>query len=150
MRISTASETISLANDLENQTASTYRTLASGFGNECPCFESFAAENVKTVAQVGRAYFGMITDAIEGCFAFDLDPDDYPVEVSASNIDTLGDALKMAIRLEETIGAFYRDASEQGKATMADIARTFATVARKRDERVKRLRLLLGSEHLGV
>jgi hypothetical protein len=41
--------------------------------------QSFAAENGKHVTQIQRAYNSVITDAIEGAYAFDVDVDEYRV-----------------------------------------------------------------------
>jgi hypothetical protein len=47
---------------------------------------------------------------------------------------TLGDSVKRAIAIEDTIIKFYSDAAEQSKPLLADVPRAFALVARKRSE----------------
>ena len=52
--------------------------------------------------------------------------------------------LLRAIEIEERVREFYVDAAEQSKSLMADVPRTFALIARKRDERLSVLKSLLG------
>src|SRR4030042_2631152 len=80
MRLNTASQVISLARKLEEDGARFYEILAQRDGVNREMLLSFAKENKKNIAQVEMAYYGVITDAIEGCFAFDMDPDEYTTE----------------------------------------------------------------------
>jgi rubrerythrin len=85
----------------------------------------------------------VITDAIEGCFAFDLNPEDHQVKAAPSKDASYSDALKEALAMEEKILNFYRIAAEQSKHLMADVPRNFTMVAKKRNERVPKLKALL-------
>ncbi|MGA2468443.1 MAG: hypothetical protein ABSH06_29380 [Thermodesulfobacteriota bacterium] len=85
----------------------------------------------------------MITDAIEGCFAFDLNPDDYKVKATPSKSATYSNVLKEAVAMEEKIVKFYQIAAEQSKHLMADVPRNFTLVAKKRNERIPKLKALL-------
>ena len=100
---------------------------------------AFAAENKKYVVQIERAYYGVITDAIEGCFAFDLDSDDYAVETALAGDVGQADAAKRAVALEETMVKFYTDAAEQSKSLMADVPRAFMLIVKKRNGRLAKL-----------
>lgn len=140
MTINTASATVSLARELDNSAASFYRELASKFGPSCASFTAFAAENKKYNDQIERAYYGVITDAIEGCFSFELDPDLYQVDTDVSKIATLDEALLAALRVEEAATRFYKDAAAQGISTMADLGRALILVSRKREERLRKMR----------
>ena len=53
------------------------------------------------------------------------------------------EALKKASEIEEKIMKFYSDAAEQSKSLMADVPRTFAMIARKRDNRISTLKTLV-------
>ena len=45
--------------------------------------------------------------------------------------------------MEEKIAQFYADAAEQSKSLMADVPRTFKMVAKKRNDRIPKLRSLI-------
>ena len=80
MILHTCSETISFAKELENKSAKFYEELSQKYAKDKDVFLSFARENGKYVVQIERAYYGVITDAIEGCFAFAVNPDEYTFE----------------------------------------------------------------------
>ncbi len=92
--------------------------------------------------QTERTYFGVISDAIEGCFAFDVEPDKYTLEMALGKNASYSDALGKAIEIEDKIGQFYSDAAEQSKSLMADVPRIFTLIARKRGDRVAKLKSL--------
>jgi len=143
MTISTCSGAISLSRELENGSAKFYEELSKKFEKDKDLFLGFAKENAKYITQIERAYYGVITDAIEGCFAFDLNPEDYQMKTAPSKDATYSNALKEALAIEEKILEFYRVAAEQSKHLMADIPRNFTLVAKKRNERIPKLKALL-------
>ena len=143
MGISTCSGAISLSRELENESAKFYQELSKTFEKDKDLFLSFAKENAKYVIQIERAYYGVITDAIEGCFAFDLNPDDYKINAAPSKGATYPNVLKEALAMEEKILKFYHVAAEQSKHLMADVPRNFTLVAKKRNERIPKLKALL-------
>ena len=106
-------------------------------------FLSFAKENGKNVVQIERAYYGVITDAIEGCYAFDIESDEYTFETALAENASYPDALGKAIEMEEKIVKFYTDAAEQSKSLMADVPRNFVMVAKKKSNRGPKLRSLI-------
>jgi rubrerythrin len=146
MNLQTASSVISFAKSLEDESARFYQSLAQRYTQGKDIFLSFAIENKKNIVQIERAYYGVITDAIEGCFAFDVEPDAYAVKTTLAGAASYSDALGKAIELEEKIGRFYSDAAEQSKSLMADVPRAFTLIARKRSDRGAKLRSLLGKE----
>src|SRR5512137_1040458 len=103
MSISTCSGAISLSRELENASAKFYEELSKPFEKDKDLFLAFAKENAKYVTQIERAYYGVITDAIEGCFAFDLNPEDYQIKAAPSQDANYSDALKEAMAMEEKI-----------------------------------------------
>lgn len=143
MQINTCSGAISLSRELENESAKFYQELSKSFEKDKDLFLTFAKENSKYVTQIERAYYGVITDAIEGCFAFDLNPEDYQIKAVPSKDASYTDALKEALAIEEKILKFYRVAAEQSKHLMADVPRNFTLVAKKRNERIPKLKELL-------
>ena len=140
MRLNTASQVISLARKLEEDGARFYETLAQLDGANREMLLSFVKENKKSIAQVEMAYYGVITDAIEGCFTFDMDPDEYTTEARLAEGATYADALRLAIEMEERTLRFYSVAAEQSKSLLADVPRAFSISAKKRGERLQKLR----------
>jgi rubrerythrin len=146
VELHTASEVISFARKLENKSAEFYQDLFQRYDKDKGLFLSFAKENEKNVVQIERAYYGVISDAIEGCFAFDIESDGYMLGTSLLEERNYVDALDKAVKMEEIIVKFYSDAAEQSKSLMADIPRTFATIARKGNDRITKLKSLVGGD----
>ncbi|MDH5695279.1 MAG: hypothetical protein OEZ00_01530 [Dehalococcoidia bacterium] len=146
MRLHTASEVISFAKELENESASFYQNLSPRYAKDKDVFLSFAKENERNVVQIERTYYGVITDAIEGCFAFDMNPDKYAFNTGLAEKATYSDALEKAIEMEEIIVKFYSDAAEQAKSLLADVPRAFTMIVSKRNNRGPKLRSLLKEE----
>ena len=113
MRLHTCSEVISFARQMESEAANFYRDLAQQYGRDEEIFLSLAKENSKYILQIERAYYGVISDAIEGCFAFDSDPDKYTFETKLPEKATFSTVLSQAIFIEEKMIKFYGDAAEQ-------------------------------------
>ena len=144
MKMHTCSQVIGFTRELENTSARFYETLSQKYAKEEDVFTSFVKENKKYVADVERAYYGVITDAIEGCFAFDINPDGYALQIELPEKASYAEALRMAIEMEDKIIKFYSDAAEQSKSLMADVPRAFVLIARKRGDRMATLKSLLG------
>lgn len=144
MEINTCSATISFARKLEEDSAKFYEDLAQRHTKDAEVLLSFAGENKKNTVQVERAYYGVISDALEGCFAFNINPDDYVLNTELAEGTSYPEALKKAVEMEEKIIKFYSDAAEQSKSLMADVPRAFTIVAKKRSSRIPKLESLLG------
>jgi len=142
VRINTCSEGISFAKKLENESAKFYEDLSKRYAKDEDIWLSFAKENRKNVIQIERAYYGVITDAIEGCFAFNIDIGNYTLETDIPEEISYADALNRAVEIEEKIIRFYSDAAEQSKSLMADVPRAFTMVAKKMSNRIPKLRSL--------
>jgi len=143
MNLHTASEIISFAKKLENESAKFYEGLAERYSKDKDVFLAFAEENGKNVTQIERAYYGVITDAIESCFAFDIEPDEYMFSTELADNASYSNALNKAEEIEQKMVNFYSDAAEQSKSLMADVPRIFAIVARKRSNRIPKLKSLV-------
>jgi len=143
MIIHTASEGITLARRLENDSAAFYEALAKKHAADAETLLAYARENKKFITQIDRAYYGVITDALEGGYALNLDADKYvPPKAPAGNAK-YADSLKQAAAMEAMIIDFYTVAAEQSRALMADVPRTFLLVAKKREARQAKLQELL-------
>ncbi|MBN1863150.1 MAG: hypothetical protein JW790_05850 [Dehalococcoidales bacterium] len=139
MRLQTASSVISFSKELEGESAKFYEALAEKFTQAKDSFLAFAKENKKYVTQVERAYYGVITDAIEGCYAFDVEPADYALETKLAEGAAYADALSQVVKMEEVIVRFYTDAAKQSEVLMADVPRAFMFIVKKRNERLAKL-----------
>jgi hypothetical protein len=142
MKLHTASEVISFCKKLENDSAKLYRDLSIKYLKDQDFFTSLAKENEGNIVQIERAYYGVISDAIEGGFAFDIESDAYAFEVALPQAVSYADALAKAGAIEEKILKFYADASHQSDSLMADVPRAFRQVAKKRESRLAKLKQL--------
>lgn len=146
MKLHTTAETINFAGELEERSAKFYADLSGKHPQHYNICSSFTRENKRIVQEVKRAYYEVITDAIEGGFAFDIETDSYsvPAEVPAG----MGglEAVQRAIKMENMIAKFYSDAAEQSKALMADIPRALMKIAKGRESRIAKLKLLSTSQ----
>jgi len=142
MILQTASEGITFTKELENNSSSFYTSLAQRYPKDADIFYSFVKEDKKNIAMIERTYYGVISDAIEGCFAFSIDPSNYTFAITLPDGASYHEILNQAIQMEEKIVKFYLDAANQSRNLMADIPRVFMVVARKREEHIAKLKLL--------
>ena len=146
MKLHTAAEVISFAKTLEDESTEFYENLSQRYPKDKDVFLSFAKENEKYVTQFQRAYYSVITDAIESCFAFDIETDEYTFTTELSEKANYSAALTRALEIERKIIKFYSDAAEQSGSLMADVPRAFALIAKKMGSREQQLRSLLERE----
>ena len=147
MKLHTASEVISLARRLETESAALYVKLAE-CGGEADLMRSLSTENERSIVQIERAYYGVISDALESGFAFDVESDDFEMPartVSGATVSgtVYADMLKAAIDAEARMVRFYGAAAEQSRSLLADMPRVFAQIARKHSARPGKLQALL-------
>ena len=143
MQLNTSASVISFSKQLEADSAAFYERMAGKYPKAAALFLTFSKENNNYTTMIQRAYYGVITDAIEGCFAFSVETEKYTFEREPGKELGYTDALSQAIDMEQKLVSFYTDAAEQSKAFMADVPRTFLIVARKRKNREDQLRALL-------
>jgi hypothetical protein len=144
MALHTAAEVISFMRELEGKGAKFYTDLAEKYKKDEDVLLAFAKENEKYVKQIEGAYYSVITDAIEGCNAFNLDANKYALDTELEKCASYNDALAKAVQIEEQMLKFYSDGNEQSKSLLADVPRNFVIVARKRTEnRLPKLRALM-------
>jgi hypothetical protein len=143
MNLQTAASVISCVSKIEQASAALYERLAGLHPEFMRAFSAFAKENLKYESNVRRAYYNVVSDALETGFCFDLRVDAMltspvlPEEASSTDI------LRAVIRLEEEIRSFYEDAAGQSKSLLADVPRAMERVAKARRERQKELKKLL-------
>lgn len=143
MILHTASEVISLSEKLESGLADFYEDLSKKYDKDKIALLAFAKESRNNVKQITRAYQEVITDAIEGCYAFNINSDDYPLVVKPLGTESYSGALSKAVEMEERVLKFYTEAAEQSKTLLADVPRSFTVLARKRPARISELRSLI-------
>ena len=148
MQLKTASEAISFARELEEYSAQFYQELAERDIGDGQTWLSFVKENGKNIVQIERAYYGGISDALEGCFAFDINRDEFTFKTELPPEASYAQALDRALEMEEKIRKFYSAAAKQSKLLMADVPRAFTMVAGKRDNRISMLKSFLGQGNL--
>jgi hypothetical protein len=139
MIIHTMSEGITLARKLENESAAFYEALAKKFAANAETYLAFAKDNKKNVAQIDRAYYGVITDALEGGYALNLEADKYIIKTTLAAGAKTADVVKQAVAMEDKIIDYYTVAAEQSRALMADVPQTFLLIAKKRKTRKEKL-----------
>lgn len=143
MIIHTTAEGITLAKRLENQAAGFYEDLSSKYPTGSETFLSMAKDCRKYINQIETAYYSVISDAIEGCFALNLDTNKYLLDTSLDAGAGFPDAVKAAIDMEEMLVNFYTEAAAQCQAVMADVPRVMTLIAQKRKKRRADLEALL-------
>lgn len=146
MEINTASAAISFAKKLEEECAQFYEGLSQKYPKGKDVFLSFVKENRKNAIQIERTYYGVITDALEGCFAFNINPDEYTLKTELAGEASYSEALDKAVGIEERMIKFYSDAAEQSKSLLADVPRMFTMIVKKRSSRIPKLGALVGKE----
>ena len=135
MELNTASSVISLAREMEEASARFYEGLAGQYPASEEMFTGYARENRKFIKQFETAYYGVITDAIEGCYAFNIDPDKYQLNTELTAGAAVAEAAGKALEIEDSLVRFYTDAAAQSKSLMADVPRAFTLIAKKRSGR---------------
>ena len=146
MQSPTSSEVISFAAKLEENSGNFYDELALRGANDREIWKSFSAQNRKNKAAVQRAYYGVISDALEGCIAFaEMDTDNYTINTELPSDLGYAESLRKAIEIEHMITAFYLDAARSAKSLLADVPIAFERIARKRNERQLELKKLLNA-----
>ena len=118
-----------------------YEALAKKYPADAETFLAFAGQNKKNVEQIDRAYYGVITDALEGGYALNLEADGYALKTDIPA--KIAEALKQALAIEEKTIDFYIKAAEQSRALMADVPRNFLLIAKKREARKAKLQELI-------
>lgn len=144
MELNTAAAVIRFATEVEEKSAKFYDDCAKRHGEIAEAFLSFVRENKKNVTFVKRAYYGVITDALEACFSFEgLKADEFCFEVEFDENAHLSDIVKTSLEMEDRIEKFYQKAGELSENLLADVPRALKKIADKRKKRKNELASLL-------
>jgi hypothetical protein len=146
MELNTAAAVIRFATEVEEKSAKFYDDCAKRYRENAETFLSFVRENKKNVVFVKRAYYGVISDALEACFSFEgLKADEFLFKVEFDEKADLSDILDMSLGMEDKIQKFYQKAGELSEKLLADVPRALKKIAEKREERKNKLMLFLDS-----
>ncbi len=144
MELNTAAAVIRFAEEVEEKSARFYDDCAKKYKEGGEEFLSFVRENKKNVSLVKRAYYGVISDALEACFSFKgLTVDEYLFDTAFDEKAGLPEILRMSLEIEDKIQKFYQRAGELSESLLADVPRALKKVAGKRNERKQKLEALL-------
>jgi rubrerythrin len=147
LTLNTTSAVISFVTKSEEDTAAFYERLAAQYPKGQAAFLAFSKENRKNRVTVERAYYGVISDALEACYSFKdgLDPATFTVDTGLSEGASYADALKVAIENERRIQRLYQESARLSEGLMADVTRAFQVMAKKRDDRLAKLNALVAT-----
>jgi rubrerythrin len=141
LTLNTTAAVISFVTKAEEDSAKFYEALAAKYEKGKDTFLSFSKENRQNKVTVERAYYGVVSDALEACYSFKdgLDPDSYPVGKGLAEGASYADALKAGAEKEQAIQKLYMESAKLSEGLMADVTRAFKMMAKKRDARLARL-----------
>jgi hypothetical protein len=136
MRLQTAAQVVDLAKRLGRQSAKFYANVAEADVDHRDLFQAYSRQDAKSTKQIEQAYRYVVSDALETAFSFDLEEDEYAVQFALEGGTGLAERIGQAVRIEETIVRFFRDAASQSESLMADIPGLFRALAGKRMRRL--------------
>ena len=140
----TASAVMSLAQRLEEDSAAFYRQLAQRWPEHAELFLEFAKECEKSKIHLTRTYQETITDALEACFCFEgMDLESHWAEAATAADLGLGDAIAVAVGLEDRASVFYQEVAQRSQSLLATIPRAFLRASRVRDKRKSELQSMI-------
>jgi len=144
MYLQTASQVINFAIQLEEKLAKFYERLAERLEDQKDVFLSFAKENRKNKLQIQRAYHEVVSDALETGFSFEgLSVDDDLTKIELNQNEDISFLFRKALDIEDKIQRFYQDAAKRSKSFLADVPRVFERIAKKREARKEKLKLII-------
>jgi len=148
MECTTAASVITYVSKIELDSAKLYEQWVGLFDRFRNSFEAFAKQNKKNEQRVKRAYYSVVSDALETGFCFkDLRADIVIPEFSEEA--TVSEVLNSALKLEKEILDFYVKAANSSRALLADVSRQMDKVSQERTKRVEHLQALAATGHQG-
>ncbi len=131
MRMQTASETLTYMETLQKQATAFYEAILEKYGKNEEVLKTFIKENKRFNSDIMFSYRSVISDALEGCYAFNLESDDFVLDTQLSDGLSYKDAIAKAIGVEERLIAFYETGAAQSADLMADVPRAMLRVVKK-------------------
>jgi len=144
MECVTAASVITYLSKIELDSAMLYEQWGRSHEKLRAPFESFAKANKKNEQRVKRAYYSVVSDALETGFCFkDLKADIVIPEFSKGA--SVSEVLNLAVSLEKEIQHFYVKAATSSRALLPDVPRQMDKVSQERTKRVEQLQALAAS-----
>jgi rubrerythrin len=144
MECTTAASVITYVSKIELDSAKLYEQWGKLHEKLRDFFEAFAKGNRKHEQRVKRAYYSVVSDALETGFCFkDLTADIVMPEFSKGA--SVSEVLNLAVRLEKEIQNFYVKAANSSRALLPDVPRQMDKVSQERNKRVEQLQAMAAS-----
>ncbi len=144
MECVTAASVITYLSKIELDSAMLYEQWGRSHEKLRDPFESFAKANKKNEQRVKRAYYSVVSDALETGFCFkDLKADIVIPEFSKGA--SVSEVLNLAVSLEKEIQHFYVKAANSSRALLPDVPRQMDKVSQERSKRLERLQAMAAS-----
>jgi rubrerythrin len=144
MECTTAASVITYVSKIELDSATLYEQWGRLHEKFRDPFEAFAKSNKKHEQRVKRAYYSVVSDALETGFCFkDLRADIVIPEFSKGA--SVSEVLNLAVALETKIRDFYVKAATSSRALLADVSRQMDKVSQDRTKRMEQLQAMTAS-----
>jgi rubrerythrin len=144
MECTTAASVITYVSKIELDSAKLYEQWGKLHEKLRDSFEAFAKANKKNEQRVKRAYYSVVSDALETNFCFkDLRADIVMPEFSKGA--SVSEVLNLAVTLEKEIRNFYVKAANSSRALLPDVPRQMDKVSQERTKRVEQLQAMTAS-----
>jgi rubrerythrin len=134
-KLQTAASVISFISQMEEAAAAFYEQLAAKFTELSDLFSSCAKESRKSDKTIRRAYYNVVSDALETGFCFNLTVSSDLIAPEAPPYASLKGALLACIALEEETISFYALAAKQSRSLLSDVPAVMERVAKTRSEK---------------
>ena len=122
MDLTTSASFISYVSKIEQGSSDFYERCMGQHVEFTGIFDLFIEENKKSEKNIRRAYYSVVSDALETNFCFKGLEDDVEIPVLKHGA-SLFEILKMCIELEKNIQGFYQKATDLSMALLADVSR---------------------------
>ena len=142
MEFNTSASIISYVSKIEPESASFYEEQAMRFEFLREQFLAFAKENRRSEKNIRRAYYNIVSDALETNFCFK----GLRAEVALPELDSdsaASEIVRASIEMEKGFVAFYEQAARLSRNLLADLPRAMERSARMRKARIEALIALL-------
>ena len=141
MELNTAAAVIRYVSNLELESATLYEKWSQLHEELRSIFDKFSKENKKSEQKVKRAYYSVVSDALETGFCFKGFESDFEVPQLKPQA-TVSEILIIALGLENAIRDLYAEAAGLSKCLLADVPREMEKVVKAREERISKLKTL--------
>jgi hypothetical protein len=146
MECTTAASVITYVSRIELDSAQLYEQWGKLHERLRDSFEAFSKTNRKNEQRVKRAYYSVVSDALETGFCFkDIWADIVMPEFSKGA--RVSDVLNSAVTLEREILGFYVKAANSSRALLSDVSRQMQKISQERTKRVEQLEAMAASSH---